>query len=245
MELKRILKRPRHQPFSVKLAGHPFQAIDSLSFFWGYHEIFEQRIYRFPNSPNPPRILDCGANVGLASLFFLRTYPGCHLTALEPDPEIFKVLENNLRPHKNSETSLLNLALTGRPGTHDFYQHQGDSGRLGHSLQTSASSIKVKGIFLDELLADPVDFLKIDIEGAEGEVLAATRYLRHARFVFIEYHSFQNHLQELDAILGCLSREGFRYWIQNHFTPRDFWAFAETIEGMDAQINIFARRESV
>jgi len=243
-ELKKILKRPRHQSFSTALAGHPFQAVDSLSFYWSYREIFEQNIYRFPDSPTPPRILDCGANLGLASLYFLHTYPSCRLTALEPDPEIFKILETNLRPHRNSETTLLNVALTGQPGIYDFHQHRGDSGRLGHPLQNSPATTKVKGVPLDELLAEPVDFLKIDIEGAEVAVLNNTRRLRQARYVFVEYHSFQGHPQQLDRVLGHLSKEGFRYWIQNHFTPKDPWAFSETVEGMDAQLNIFARREN-
>lgn len=245
MELKKILKRPRHQPFSVKLAGHPFQAVDSLSFYWGYREIFGQNIYRFPDPGSAPRILDCGANLGLASLFFLLTYPDCRLTALEPDPVIFKILEANLRFHRNPNTVLLNVALTGQPGNFEFHQHRGDSGRLGHPLENSPSTTRVRGMALDELLAEPVDFLKMDIEGAEVEVLASTKFLQHVRYIFIEYHSFQGHPQNLDTVLAHLSTKGFRYWLQNHFTPKNFWEFGETIEGMDAQINIFARREDV
>lgn len=242
-ELRKILARPRHQPFSVKMAGKPFQAVDSLSFYWGYREIFEQDIYRLPDLPASPRILDCGANLGLASLFFLRTYPGCHLTALEPDPDIFRLLVANLESHKNLQTRLLNVALTAKAGAYDFHQHRGDSGRLGHPFGGSTAPIKVGGISLDELLSEPVDFLKMDIEGGEVDVLAASRFLHRARYIFVEYHSFKGHPQELDLVLSRLSSEGFRYWLQNNFTPKNRWAFEETIEGMDAQINIFARRE--
>ena len=242
-ELRRILARPRHQPFSVKMAGKPFQIVDSLSFYWGYREIFEQDIYRVPDLPASPRILDCGANLGLASLFFLRTYPGCHLTALEPDPDIFRMLVANLESHRNPQTRFLNVALTAKAGTYDFHQHRGDSGRLGHPFGGSTAPAKVEGISLDELLSEPVDFLKMDIEGGEVEVLTASRCLHLARFIFVEYHSFEGHPQELDVVLSRLSKEGFRYWLQNHFTPKNRWAFEENIEGMDAQINIFARRE--
>ena len=242
-ELRRILARPRHQPFSVKMAGKPFQVVDSLSFYWGYREIFEQGIYRIPDLPASPRILDCGANLGLASLFFLRIYPECHLTALEPDPDIYGLLVANLESHKNPQTRLLNVALTAKAGTYDFHQHRGDSGRLGHPFEGSTAPTKVGGIPLDELLSEPVDFLKMDIEGGEVDVLAASRCLHLARFIFVEYHSFEGHPQELNVVLSRLSSAGFRYWLQNHFTPKNRWAFEETIEGMDAQINIFARRE--
>jgi len=241
--LVKILDRPRHQSFSVELAGHPFRVVDSLSFYWGYREIFENELYRFPDPPTPPHILDCGANLGLASLFFLHTYPGCRLTALEPDPGLFDILRNNLQPHQRPDTQFLNFALTGQAGTYDFYQHGADAGRLRHPLRgLSDSPAKVRGIPLDDLLSQPVDFLKIDIEGGEVEVLSSCKLLRRARYVFIEYHSFQGHPQELDVILSLLSREGFRYWLQNHFTPKKAWDFTEAVEGMDVQVNIFARQ---
>jgi len=241
--LARILDRPRHQPFYVELAGHPFQAVDSLSFYWSYREIFGESLYRFPDPPTPPRILDCGANLGLASLFFLNTYPGCRLTALEPDPGLFDILRKNLQPHQRPDTQLLNVALTAQAGTYDFYQQGADSGRLRHPLPgLSGSPAKVRGIPLDDLLSHPVDFLKIDIEGGEVEVLSSCTLLHRAHYVFIEYHSFKGHPQELDVILSLLSREGFRYWLQNHFTPKRAWDFTEAVEGMDVQVNIFARQ---
>lgn len=244
--LAKILARPRHQPFNLKLAGHPFQVVDSLSFYWSYREIFGNSLYQFPDSPASPRILDCGANLGLASLFFLRTYPACRLTALEPDPCLFPILRNNLQPHQSPDTQLLNVALTGQAGTYDFYQQGADAGRLRHPWPgLPGSPAKVRGIQLDDLLSQPVDFLKIDIEGGEVEVLSACKHLRQAHYVFIEYHSFQGHPQELDVILSLLSREGFRYWLQNHFTPKNPWSFTEAIGGMDVQVNIFARRDPI
>ena len=246
LALARILHRPRYQPFFVKLAGHPFQVVDSLAFYWSYREIFGERLYWFPDPPTPPHILDCGANLGLASLFFLRRYPACRLTALEPDPDLFQILQKNLEPHRLPETQLLNVALAGQAGTYNFYQQGSDSGRLRHPFSDLATPpAKVRGIPLDDLLSQPVDFLKIDIEGGEVEVLSACKLLRRARYVFIEYHSFQGHPQELDVILSLLSREGFRYWLQNHFTPKKPWNFTEAIGGMDVQVNIFARRDPV
>ena len=51
-----------------------------------------------------PRILDCGANVGLASLFFRRLYPQARITAFEADPALFAILEANLDANGRTNT---------------------------------------------------------------------------------------------------------------------------------------------
>ena len=53
-----FLKLPRHLEVNVELAGRPFRVPDPLSFYWSYKEIVEDRIYDFPCTNNPVRILD-------------------------------------------------------------------------------------------------------------------------------------------------------------------------------------------
>ena len=64
-----------------------------------------------------PRILDCGANVGLASLFFKRRYPAARITAFEADPALFAILDANLRANGAADVEARHAALWTSTGT--------------------------------------------------------------------------------------------------------------------------------
>ena len=97
-------------------------------------------------------------------------------------------------------------------------------------------------IVLDELLTQSVDFLKIDIEGAETDVLAASRRLDCVSQLMVEYHSFADAPQELPRLLNTLAQAGFRYYVQTQYCPRQPLVKATAHLGMDLQLNIFAKR---
>jgi len=130
---------------------------------------------------------------------------------------------------------LLNVAATDQSGIDDFYQHPGDSGRLGRMLQHLPVTTEAKHILLDEHLPEPLVFLRIDIEGAEVEVLGATWLLRRAR-MFFRISILSKATLDLDCSTRSFARIGFRKRIPNHFTPKESRAFSKTIEGLDAQI---------
>jgi FkbM family methyltransferase len=60
--------------------------------------------------------LDCGANIGLATLFFKRLYPESEIHAFEPDPETFKMLRRNVEQNSLSYVYLYNVALSDQQG---------------------------------------------------------------------------------------------------------------------------------
>ncbi len=97
------------------------------------------------------------------------------------------------------------------------------SGNLGGSLThnklgqevSENNSLPVSAIRLYDLLDKEIDFLKIDIEGAEIEVLKDCEdRLKNVVNIFVEYHSNPNDKQELDAVLSILTNAGFRYDIK-------------------------------
>src|SRR5690349_14366069 len=56
--------------------------------FWLLHsleEIFIDKVYLFHSAELSPRIIDCGANIGLSVIFFKRTFPSAKIIAFEPD----------------------------------------------------------------------------------------------------------------------------------------------------------------
>ena len=238
-----LLKIPRHTAGSILLHGHPFYYSDPLSFYWSWDEILTREIYRFPHPTGDVKILDGGANLGLASLYFLTTYPKAFITAIEPDPDCFDLLQRNLAWASPSSVLLKNCALAGQRGRRKFFSHAGDAGRLDVPLASNLPVVEVDCLTLDNFLSEPIDFVKLDLEGAETEVLTSSCRLHQIHYLFIEHHSFPGRPQDLDQTLQALSESGFRYWIQSQFLPKRPYEKLETNEGMDLQVNIFATNQ--
>jgi hypothetical protein len=101
----------------------------------------------------------------------------------------------------------------------------------------------VKTTRLKNYLVEEIDFLKIDIEGAEHKVIAdCADELRFVKNLFIEYHSMENRAQNLHLILEIISKAGFRYHIKEaYITPFPFVERRLNV-GMDLQLNIFCYR---
>jgi hypothetical protein len=72
----------------------------------------------------------------------------------------------------------------------------------------------VRAIRLRDLMDERIDFLKIDIEGAEYDVLGdCADKLENVENLFVEYHVRSSEEQHLDEILSWIRRAGFRYYI--------------------------------
>jgi len=144
----------------------------------GYYElmllfkIFCENEYR-TDGIKPNVILDLGGNIGLSTLYFYNSFPNSSIYTVEPDPVIFKVLEQNVNNISNIE--LVNSAVSGEDGTIGFFTNPSKSTASSmYRRSNSDSEIRVRSITLDTLLnelgVDHVDILKFDIEGAEFDV---------------------------------------------------------------------------
>lgn len=236
-----LLDAPRYYVRTEDLAGEPFQIPDSVSFYYGYREIFQDEIYRF-QTPNPaPRIVDCGSHCGLSVVYFKQLYSDARITAIEADPQIFDLLELNVRQFQFTDVTLVNKAIASQRGEVTFHREGANAGRI-HSLADAKETITVPTLPLDDLLTEPVDLLKIDIEGVETEVLLASRRLGNVAQLIVEYHSFADSPQALHQLLSLLANHGFRYKIQTQFCPRRPLVDDDCHLGMDLQLNIYARR---
>ena len=230
---------PRFTPTTVQLLGQPFTVADSRSFFFSYREIFVQQIYRFESRSPQPRVIDCGSNYGTSVVYFHHLFPNARITAIEADPEIYKLLVANCG-HTNAE--MLQRAVSHSREPVRFFREGSDGGRAASEFSGTLGVVEVATVTLDDLIDGPVDFLKIDIEGSEGDALEACTRLARVEQMFIEYHSFKNSPQTLGRMLNKLTSEGFRYYIHHQFcspTPLTL----ETLQlGMDLQLNIFAMK---
>ncbi len=230
-EMRRLSQLPKHTPGSTTLLGPRIELVDPCSFLAMHEEIFDREIYRFVAPNDSPRILDCGANIGLSVCYFKRLYPRSRITAFEPDPAVYACLKRNCEALNLTAVELIPRAVWTHWGTLPFCQEGSDAGRL--AAPDEAPTMRVDACRLNDFLREPVDFLKMDVEGAEGELLAdCSSALANVRTCFVEYHSFAGRPQKLDAVTGILSAAGFRlhvhpvFWSHQPFIRRgNIWAW--------------------
>ena len=247
-KLKEKLKLRLNKRFvhgKTNILGFPIEYVDKSSFLSMFNEIFERKIYQFQSIKKDvtPFIIDCGANIGLSLIYFKQNYPNCNIVAFEPDPFIFNVLKRNIDKINNSGIELINACLDEKDGVISFFSEGSDGGRIAES-NDNRNLIDVRAVTLYNYINKIVDFLKIDIEGAEYLVLKNIEDKLHlVKNIFVEYHSFTNSPQQLGEILLILKNAGFRYYIETTgVKSRDPYLKIETYLNFDSQVNIFGYR---
>ncbi len=243
-ELERIASLPRFSAGQTNILGIPFKFHDGLSFVVTYKEIFEREIYRFNQSGDARTILDCGANIGLSVLYFAVNYSHHNILAFEPDPDIFRLLDENVRSFNLRNVKLFNKAVWERDEVLTFYTDGGMGGRV-LNVYANQESRSVEAVRLMDFLTEDVDFLKIDIEGAEDRVLkSCLGSLRLAKHIFFEYHNDIAKKQTLHELLHLAQSEGFHYYIKESGTRQRPFVDDELIcDTYDMAINVFCYRE--
>lgn len=216
------LKRLRRRMFSPVLQlrnpqcfdGYRLDILDGPDFYVQYKDFFIRRIYHFQAVRPDPLIIDGGGNIGMSVLCFKQLYPKSRIIAFEPDPAVFAVLRKNMQTNHLTGVELINAGLGPRKERRCFIP----DGKSGGRVVDGQSGIEVSVECLSDYLKEPVDFLKLNIEGAESDVLheaAAAGTLRNVRETVIEYHGWPQAGQTLGPLLALLDREGFRYLVHD------------------------------
>lgn len=162
-----------------------------------YRQVFVDKEYEFL-APTPPQvIIDAGANIGLASVYFASRYPDARIIAIEPERSNFELLKANTAAYpgvvpvqaalwnKNEELDLIDPGL----GKWGFMTDRRDHAE--HLPGTARHA--VAAMTVDKLMADfglrKIDILKIDIEGAEREVFSDTSaWIDRVDAIIVELH---------------------------------------------------------
>jgi FkbM family methyltransferase len=183
-----------------------------------YEDIFLRRQYEFETEEPAPAIIDAGSNIGLAILFFKRLFPHATVLGFEPDPDAFKLLTRNVEANGLEGVSIRNEALYDGREELDLF---GDPSTPGSPQMTTSGNRlpgavkRVRATRLSEHVTEPVDFLKVDIEGAEGVVLDELKEAGKLPLVgrmAIEYHHHMEAGEDrLAGLLATLERSGFGY----------------------------------
>lgn len=248
-KLRRFARKKRYEPIEIIIEGRKFKAPDAHSFAFTYDEIFNKEIYSFESTNNNPLIIDCGANIGLSILFFKKLYPSSNIIAFEPDPTIYSYLTNNLDSYAFDNVVTYNLGVWKEQSTLKFWKEGSDAGRIISPFDSFPNDgIEIPTVRLSKYLSDveKVDLLKIDIEGAELDVVQEiSGHMHKIERLFVEYHSFKNSVQHLDVLLSLLKLSGFRYIISTPivFNKKPFKRMVSPF-GMDMVLNIHCFKSS-
>ena len=156
----------------------------------------------------PLTLVDGGAYTGDVSAYFLSLYPEIKVIALEPMDDSYELAVINLRPYGNRvDLRKCCLSSDGKPvlmsGTET-------GARIDRNLRGGkmVDSVTIPQL-LENLQGKKIDILKLDIEGAEGEIFSAEphRWRDRVGFLVIETHGCQN----TDIVLGALQDNGWEW----------------------------------
>src|SRR3977135_1311074 len=106
-QLERDFRRlPRYTSGIARVAHYVLEYGDAGSVWPQWEDIFLRRVLMFETRVERPRILDCGANVGVASLFFKQQYPRARITAFAADTAIRDGRRRNLAANRAADVAL-------------------------------------------------------------------------------------------------------------------------------------------
>ena len=242
-QFKKIKNLPDYKPQTIEFLGSRISFGSRIEFLHSIHEIFIEEIYRQKFEREDPYIIDCGANIGLSVIYMKKLYPNSEIVAFEPDEANFRYLEKNVRSFGFSYVTIFKEAIWTENIFLNFQSEGSLASRIGEG---KGNTIKVKAKRLQDLLNRQVDFLKIDIEGAEYMVLMDSRDKLHfVKNLFIEYHGTFDQNYELNEILQMLTANGFQFYIKQALDTYPIPFIRKKVEGFDVQLNIFCFRKQL
>jgi FkbM family methyltransferase len=177
-KVKRIFKRNSHNALFKGLAGFG-RSLNRL-YENRNHDIYsngELTILKKISKLNPQVIIDGGANIGDYSLLVNQTNPSCKIFSFEPVDSTFKKLTENTKDLDN--IILVRKGLFSENCQKEIYLFNSNAHSSIYNLERLDYESKQKLIielvrgddFMKENEIDTIDFLKLDIEGAEYDAL--------------------------------------------------------------------------
>jgi FkbM family methyltransferase len=177
-----VLDLPAWGKVLVRTNGYDFGLLD---------QIFVRQDYRLEAS-GIRRILDLGANIGMAAVYLHRLFPEAEFACVEPSPQNIPLLKRALELN-GIRSRVIEAAVGAESGTINLHVSAKPDCTSVYSVEDPLSVVAVPLISVREVLEqvkwDGVDLLKIDIEGSEKDVLGRNNsWLRGVRVITGESH---------------------------------------------------------
>jgi FkbM family methyltransferase len=174
--------------FSGRLESH----VDRQVYLFGGYEIEEIKTF-VDRSPGKRVVLDIGANVGTHSLIFARHFQ--KVLSFDPNSLLWPLFRRNMALNPATNVTLYEVGVSDHSEQVLLYNIPGSNMALAtfSAVEQYDQPLQVQGsataVVLDELLSDePIDAVKIDVQGFEPQVLRGMRRLlqRHRPLVWVE-----------------------------------------------------------
>lgn len=186
--------RPRH----YRMEYLDYEEFDELN-----NEIFVANEYEWNPEPGKqdPRVIDLGGHIGMSVAYWKSIRPDAKVTVVEANPTTSQVLSRNVAENHLQDVNVVHAAASAKDGNVDLYMpKEGVDFRWGDFVggrpvnPDNYDTVSVPTVKLSELIGDqPVDLLKIDIEGSECEVLKeAKNKLGQVKEIVMEFHNDSN-----------------------------------------------------
>jgi len=194
LEFSKFQKKNPLVTVSLPSLKYPVYIRKNTSDIKTFQQIFHNKEYEINIGFEPKIIFDCGANIGLASVYFKNRYPGAKIIAVEPESSNFELLVKNTKAYGDINcirsgiwNKTANLKITDKGfGNWGFITEEVPGG----------GADTVKAISIDELMkkydVDHIDILKIDIESSEKELFDENfeKWLPKVKVILIELHDY-------------------------------------------------------
>jgi FkbM family methyltransferase len=184
------LGRPRGRPISLSLVkdGRRVRmAVRDVADLTAIGDVLLDELYDVPDLRDVRVIVDLGSHIGSSIVFFRVRHPGAQIHGLEPDPRTFATLAANVGALEG--VTVDRQAVSDADGEATFFcsDYSMASSLVGDGRPVTVRTVRLDTL-MDELGLDRIDLLKLDIEGAEYDVLAATERLGAVRAICGEVH---------------------------------------------------------
>jgi len=214
----------KKQEVTQKIFGYKVTAYDYSNILYLFKEVFLSKEYYFQSEKSNPAIIDCGANIGMAVLYFKFMYPNCSVTAFEPNPLAFYLLDKNVTQNNLTNVELRNVGLSNRDGSIEFFT-KGRQGMLVASIikeRGGDDCISIQSQKMSDFIKDnKFDLLKMDIEGAETEVLEdlilADKIKNISAYIIEYHHRIDRNKTSMTDFIRPFEECGYGYNIKTSF----------------------------
>lgn len=214
-----FLGLPLSQPFLIELRNGCRFKVRTRMDIWIIKEICLDRQYEKASTEigDAWTIIDIGAGLGDFAVHVAKEHPSTTIYAYEPFPQSFDLLQENLLLNRIENVHAFPHALCAHTGPVLFHIA---SEAVAHSTasaqrETPNECIEVPGITLDQLFAElqlsKCDYVKMDCEGAEYEILFQTSLetLQSIHHLCLEYHDEISVFSHQDLV-RFLTEHGFQ-----------------------------------
>ena len=194
---KVLLKMLFKKTGKVKIPGikHPMALRPGTSDYDVFYQLFAKSEYDIPVDFSPKLIIDAGANIGLAAVYFKNKFPDATIISIEPDSGNFEMLQKNTAPYDNiflekagiwNKETYITVEDTYGLGEHGMIVKEND-----HPAENSMKAVTIDGLLKKyNLEGQSIDILKVDIETSEKYFFESNyeNWLPNVKMLIVELH---------------------------------------------------------